>query len=570
MLGSAAIYITDNFISREIATMTTRQMDNLKDMVDVTMFELDALNLTFSVNMTMISTLDNLLGGKSLSFEEVRLSKLLNEILSAQSNARPYVDSVYFYLDKHPDRFLSLSEGIVELKTYPDADWFASYSGARKDRLLWTETREVRRFGFERAPESIFTIYRRLFPAGNGRTGVIAMNIEKEHFDGLISRAAVFRGQEVYLLDSDDNLILANQNRKERSLICKTLEKREINALSRQTWQGDSFYVYSSPTSRYGWHVVSIIPASSLEGLSIMLRRLILAMLGIALVIGVAITLSFARRNAHRTASVTELFRKAEEGEVLPDNPPLRHDEYDYMVETLIRTFLKQRYATLQLSERQARAEVLELKALRAQMNPHFLFNTLESLYWMVFGNEGKPSQAADMIKNLSMLLKYSLAESEFVSLGDEIDMAKRYLAIQLFRYKDKFEVAWEIDGRALPCQVVKFFLQPLLENSIYHGIRDAKGKGTIRIQARLDEAAGILLIGVEDDGAGMDGQKLSEIRESLGDESHPGDHIGLFNTNRHIQLVFGPEYGLGIESAPDRGTFVEVRFPLSAPSVQI
>ncbi len=565
MLGAAAIYVTDNFISREIATMTTRQLDNLKDMVDVTMFELDALNLTFSVSTTISSSLDSLLGGKSVSFDDVRLSRLLNEILGAQSKARPYVDSVYFYLDGHPERFFALDEGFVEMKGYPDQAWFASYSVARNDRLLWTETREIRRFGFEKAPESIFTIYRRLFPSGNGRTGVIVMNIEKEHFDGLVSRAAAFRGQEVYILDSGNRLILSNGAAKEPSPACAALGDREIRALSRQTSAGDSHYVYSSPTSRYGWHVVSIIPASSLEGLSIMLRRLILAMLAIALVIGVTITLSLARRDARRTASVMELFRKAEAGEELPDNPPLQHDEYDYMIETLIGTFLKQRYATLHLSERQARAEVLELKALRAQMNPHFLFNTLESLYWMVFGHEGKPSPAADMIKNLSMLLKYSLAESEFVSLGDEIDMAKRYLAIQLFRYKDKFDVAWDIDEGAPPCQVVKFFLQPLLENSIYHGIRGLECPGLITIRARIDAAAERLLIGVEDDGAGMDSGRLAEIRELLRNESQPADHIGLYNTNRHIQLVFGQEYGLDIESAPGRGTLVEVRFPLDS-----
>jgi two-component system sensor histidine kinase YesM len=287
-------------------------------------------------------------------------------------------------------------------------------------------------------------------------------------------------------------------------------------------------------------------------------------MLAIALVIGVAITLSLARRNARRTTSVMELFRKAEAGEALPDNPPLGHDEYDFMIETLIGTFLKQRYATLHLSERQARAEVLELKALRAQMNPHFLFNTLESLYWMVFGHDGKPSPAADMIKNLSMLLKYSLEESEFVSLGDEIDMAKRYLAIQLFRYKDKFEVAWEIDEGASPCQVVKFFLQPLLENAIYHGIRDKAGSGLITIRARIDARAGLLLIGIADDGAGMEGGRLEETRKLLDGQDQPSEHIGLFNTNRHIQLVFGREYGIGIRSAPGKGTLVEVRFPVS------
>lgn len=569
MLGFAAIYFANDFINREIATMTSRQLDNLKDMVDVTMFELDALNLTFSVNAKMVSTIDELLSGKPLGVEEITFSKTLNDILSAQSNARPYVDSIYFYLDRYPERLLSVTDGIMQMDSFMDSGWLKTYESFPKDRLLWTEARAVRHFSFEKSPQPLFTVYRRLYPASHNRTGVIVMNIEKSHFDALMSRVSQFEGQEAYLLDQDGRLILSAGDRVELSPLCQKLLGEDREPLAKQSYSGLSYYTYSSATSRYGWRVVSIIPASSLESFSITLKKLILWMLAIALLIGVGMTLSIARRNARRVATVTELFRKAELGEEFPEHPPLRHDEYDYMVETLIRSFLKQRYAALQLSERQAQAQVLELKALRAQMNPHFLFNTLGSLYWMVFGTEGKPSPAASMIQDLSVLLKYSLEENEEVALADEIDSAKRYLAIQRFRYSEKFQVLWDIEKGASRGKVVKFFLQPILENSIYHGIRDKEGKGIIRIAASTDGSGAMLLVRVDDDGAGMDAIRLAEVRASLRAETHSAEHIGLYNTNRHIQLVFGIRYGLSIDSAPDRGTSVEVRFPLvmsSAP----
>ncbi|HWR11851.1 MAG TPA: histidine kinase [Rectinemataceae bacterium] len=563
MLGFAATYIADDFINREIATMTSRQLDNLKDMVDVTMFELDALNLTFSVNTKIISTVDELLSGLPLGVDEVSFSSVLNDILSAQSNARPYVDSIYFYLDRYPERLLSVTDGIMHMDSFADSGWLKTYETFPENRLLWTETREVRRFSFEKTALPLFTVYRRLYPASHGRTGVIVMNIEKSHFDELMSRASQFEGQEVYILDRDGRLILSAGDRKEPSPLGKKLLAENRDPLAKQPYSGSSYYTYSSATTRYGWRVVSIIPAASLESFSITLRKLILLMLAIAILIGAAMTLSIARRNARRVAAVTELFRKAELGEEFPEHPPLLHDEYDYMVETLIRSFLEQRYAALQLSERQAQAKVLELKALRAQMNPHFLFNTLGSLYWMVFGTEGKPSAASSMIQDLSVLLKYSLAESEEAALSDEIDSAKRYLAIQRFRYSEKFQVIWDIGEGAGRCKVVKFTLQPLLENSIYHGIRNKEGKGIIRIAASVDEVAGALSVRVEDDGVGMDEARLAEIRASLLAQTHSAEHIGLYNTNRHIQLVFGPQYGLSIHSAPGRGTSIEVRFPL-------
>jgi two-component system, sensor histidine kinase YesM len=568
VFGAAAIYVTYGFIRREIVTVTTRQLDNLKDMVDNTIFELDALNLTFSVNTTIITTVDTILGKKSLSVDDVRLSKLLNDILSAQSNARPYVSSVYFYLDKHPELFLSTSDGLAQTDAYADSGWLKSYLESPKDRLLWTETREVRRLGSEHSSEALLSIYRRLFPVGKGLTGVIVMNIEKSHFDALVSRAVLFKGQEVYLLDRDGFLILADGVRGDPNALPGTVRSSDLETLVEEPFRGSSYYLYSSRTSRYDWRVVSVIPASSLNSLPLTVRTLILAMLALSLVIGTILTLTSVRRSSRRVATVVRLFEKADAGEALLENPAPGHDEYDYMIETLIRTFLKQRYASLQLSERQARAKILELKSIRAQMNPHFLFNTLETLYWMVFGTAGSPSAASSMILDLSKLLKYSLEDSEEVELSDEIDQAKRYLAIQSFRYKDKFTSYWDIEERALGCRVVKFFLQPLLENSIYHGIRDSDGARAIRISAGIDVADESLTVRVRDDGVGMDEPALAGLNASLLEEEHPSDHIGLYNTNRHIRLVFGPSYGLSVGSEKGSGTVVELRFPaLSAHS---
>lgn len=587
--GFLAISIANDFISREIATMTSRQLDNLKDMVDVTMFELDALNLTFSVNAKMISTMDELLGGERLSMEAIAFSKTLGDILGAQTNARPYVNSIYFYLDRYPGRVYSVADGIMQLEGFPDTSWLDTYRSFPADRLLWTEQRNVRRFSFETEPEQLFTVYRRLYPASHGRTGAIIMNIERGHFEGLMARATQFPGQEVYILDQDGRLILAEGGRADLSPLGQSLGTTDQSPLAKRRFGDASFYVYSSTTSRYGWRVVSIIPAAGLESVPIALKKLLLAILAGTFLIGLVLTVSLVRRNARRVALVTDLLEKAEAGEDLPERPPVRHDEYDTMVDTLLRSFLRQRYAALQLSERQARAKVLELKALRAQMNPHFLFNTLDSLYWMVYGTGGVPSPAASMVKDLSVLLKYSLEESEEVSLADEIKAEKRYLAIQRVRYSDKFQVRWEIEEGAAACKVTKFFLQPLLENAVGHGIRSKEGPGRLTVRAALlgraalaaagtdapsaDASSGgagaagrpsaALVVTVEDDGVGMSPERLAQVRASLAEEEGPPDHIGLHNTHRHIQLVFGPESGLSVESEAGRGTRIEVRFPL-------
>jgi two-component system sensor histidine kinase YesM len=173
------------------------------------------------------------------------------------------------------------------------------------------------------------------------------------------------------------------------------------------------------------------------------------------------------------------------------------------------------------------------------------------------------------MIGDLSTLLKYSLEESERVSLADEIASAERYLAIQQFRYKDKFTVEWDIEPASRELRVVKFFLQPLLENSIYHGIRDRETPGRIRVSSRIDREKRTLRVVVEDDGLGMEEAELASLRAMLARAEGSGEHIGLHNTNRHIQLIMGEAWGLEIDSVLGSGTTLRVSFPLLPPEDQ-
>jgi two-component system sensor histidine kinase YesM len=562
ILGVAAITVTDNFSNRELVAVSTRQLDYLKDSLETALYEMDALNLTFSANKNVIAAVDTLLGKESVSVDDVSLAETLSDIFNAEINARPYVSSVYFFMDRHPDRIFSTIDGIVPMALLVDTEWLATYRGTPPGRTFWTEIRDVRKSRVESSTRAVFTIYRRLFPAGAARQGVIVANMDRDYFQTLISRALVFRDQEVALFDTTGSLILGSDPRGGWGPAAATAVLEDIPVLSERSNRDGRFFAYSSAMSHYGWRLVSTIPSASLKRLPITVRSLILAMLGGCLLVGMGLTFFLARRDARRVAAVVSLFERAENGGEIPVQSEPAHDEYDLMVQTLIRTFLKQRFATLQLSERQARAEVLELQALRSQMNPHFLFNTLESLYWMVFGTDGKPSKAAHTIKDLSTLLHYSMGSTDAVALAEEIEIARRYVAIQQIRYPDTFRVLWEADEAARACRVPKLILQPLLENAIQYGVQGNAAPYTIRVSAKADAASGSLLLTVEDNGVGIREGDLQSIRAALLQPTHQGDHIGLYNTHRRIQLTYGPEHGLSIGSAPGVGTRVSVHLP--------
>lgn len=199
-----------------------------------------------------------------------------------------------------------------------------------------------------------------------------------------------------------------------------------------------------------------------------------------------------------------------------------------------------------------------ELRALQSQINPHFLYNTLDSIIWMA--EWGKNQEVVRMTSSLAKLLRRSISnEQEVVTVAEEVEYTESYLTIQKMRYKDKLEYEITIEKEILQAKVVKLILQPLVENSIYHGIKYKEGKGTVRIAGYL--AGGCTCLEVQDDGIGMEKETLEKIFEKHVRDTR-SNGVGLKNVNERIQLYYGAEYGITFESAPGKGTTAKIRLP--------
>ena len=219
----------------------------------------------------------------------------------------------------------------------------------------------------------------------------------------------------------------------------------------------------------------------------------------------------------------------------------------------------------MQLSERKYRMKVLELLALQSQINPHFLYNTLHTISWKSIAITKKPNEISGMIDNLSTILKYVLSNSnEMVTLDEEIYYTMCYVNIQSVRYRNRFRVKWTYDDDNLAeIMIMKLIFQPLIENSIYHGIKEKEGEGVISV--RLVRDGSFLKIWLIDNGLGMTRERLDEIREMLKPEKDTikSDHIGLYNVNKRLLLTYGDSYRIRIKSAYGRGTAIFIKFPL-------
>ena len=215
--------------------------------------------------------------------------------------------------------------------------------------------------------------------------------------------------------------------------------------------------------------------------------------------------------------------------------------------------------AVAELDASRERLAEAQLRALRAQISPHFIYNALSAISALV---RTDPERARELIEEFAEFVRYSVrAHGEFTTLAEELRSIDRYLLIERARFGDRLQVRLQVAPEVLPVVVPYLCLQPLVENAVRHGLAGKAGTGTISIVAT--DAGAECLISVEDDGVGMDPQQLR------GSAEKPNTHVGLTNVDDRLRSVFGPGCGLVIETAPGAGTKVSMRVPKFQPGVR-
>ena len=215
-------------------------------------------------------------------------------------------------------------------------------------------------------------------------------------------------------------------------------------------------------------------------------------------------------------------------------------------------------YLMEQNVEEQRQKRKSELRALQAQINPHFLYNTLDSIIWMA--EWGKTKEVVLMTSSLAKLLRQSISnQNELVRVEEEVEYTRSYLTIQKMRYKDKLEYDIQVSPEVLGQKIPKLVLQPLVENAIYHGIKYKEGKGIVQIEGWIEQKE--LILRISDDGIGMTEEQLAKIFEKRETDIRKNG-VGVLNVHERIQLYYGKDYGLRFSSTLGEGTVVEVRIP--------
>ena len=369
----------------------------------------------------------------------------------------------------------------------------------------------------------------------------------------------------LYLIDGDGEIIY---HPRQQLIYAGLLEENNRTAAGyedgshAETFGGAKRQVTVKTVGYTGWKLVGVVPADNIWDNYGQLLLFFLFVVLFSIFLLVFVNLHLSERISVPIKTLERAVKELEAGREEVDidvSGPYEIEHLGHSIRSMVSTM---RHLMDDIIEQEAQKRRSELDVLQSQINPHFLYNTLDSVVWMT--ENGRTDEAILMVTSLARFFRISLSRgSNIIPIADELEHARHYLTIQKMRYKNKFSAVIAAEDGVEGLYTIKLIVQPILENAIYHGMAYADGDGEITVRARRD--GGDVVIEVADNGPGMP----EETVERLLDQSYAaapgtkGSGIGLRNVHQRIRLTFGEEYGLAIHSEPDAGTTVCIRLPV-------
>lgn len=546
ILGAFSNVIIEQYVKSEINKNVAVILSQSKNNVELVLGEIDYLYMTFGINRDITLHLKRILNAKTYSIEDIWQLNMLKSILGSIAYSKPYIYSIYVYFNNPDKNFVATPEGIEKVDDYFDKEWFYHYQKINQDGF-WIEKRKIRPYNFADNSIDVLTIYKKVkSPYSNMDEGVLVINIYLDYVENILNSSTYVAGHTIYMLDQKGNVLCSN-----------VLNTDQEGALKAQYDREKSNYITKRLNSdKYNVSFISIIPKKYLYKVPIKLIKLMVILLIVCFILAFIIAYYVAKINYKNIKKIIDVIESATAGKTIPSVDIKNNDEYGYIMYNVVKNFIEQHYLNTRL-------QALELLALQSQINPHFLFNTLEIIYLKTLALTKRPNEITKMIENLSTILKYSLSNpTTTISLRDEIENTKCYIDLVKTRYKDKFDVVWQYDEDVLDKNVMKLLFQPLIENSIYHGIKPIEKRCAIKIKIKEDKVNKVLDISVIDNGVGMSKEKLEEVNQKLDEEFSYSEKIGLFNTHERLKLIYGSNFKMKIKSKLGIGTVVKITIP--------
>lgn len=398
---------------------------------------------------------------------------------------------------------------------------------------------------------------------GTSTLGVLLVDMNYNSIEQILKKANVGNSSEyVYLIDGKGGIIY---HPRQKLIYTDLYQENNIEAAgyedgsTEEIFQGEKRLVTVKTVSYTGWKIVSVVPMSSFDMGMTGTKYFVIMLVTVSMLAVILLNQLVSASIAMPLKKLNNSVKEWETGNMNPSIYIGGSMEVEHLGCTLRSTVEQIRQLMQDIVVEQEEKRKSELDALQSQINPHFLYNTLDSIVWMIEGE--RYEDAVFMITQLASLFRISLSRGKTViSVEDELKHARNYMNIQKVRYKNIFEVRFDIDPEILQCCTVKLVVQPLLENAIYYGVECMDGDGEIDVNGYRREDD--IYIEVRDNGLGIPEDEVEQLLKENNRVHKRGSGVGLLNVHNRIRLRFGEEYGLEIESEPDEGTTVRIHLP--------
>lgn len=402
--------------------------------------------------------------------------------------------------------------------------------------------------------------------ASGDACGIVMADIEVKQLERIIERGV--NGQEsIYLLNEDGNIMysrgtLLDGKNLEEEIIRETVMQANLVSGESALLPNKDYLMVCRPLAQSGFKIMGVIPKSQIRKST----DFVAAAMGMALLVVIVASIL---GGVYVADTVTRPIRKLEKIMIQVESGDLSvrmHSKYNDEIGRMSKSFDAMLDETQKLIDQviqeQKKLRQSELKVLQAQITPHFLYNSLDSVRWLL--RLGKVEQAEQMLEALSTLFMVALSRGkEVISIKDEIRHVTSYLIIESMIYSKKIQYTIEVEPEIESYKTLKLLLQPLVENAIYHGIKSKNGMGEICVCV-VEEKNGISLT-VRDTGVGMSEEQVKILQEELDTLQKPQTiqkGYGLFNVNERVKLFYGSEYGVKVTSCQGEWTEVSIRIP--------
>lgn len=567
-VGIFAYNIASSSIKSEVSRYVSELLQQVNDNIDKSIYEIDRMSSILGLDSDVQKILQK--DKNRLISEVISDDDIIKKKVSETTNLRPYLEGLFiFSYNGEVYQESGMDYSIKHDYIFTRSRWFSTMKNLnQKNYLMATHLQDD--IISEGQSRKVFSYVKEINDISSRKPiGAILVDMDTDVFKNILDNMNVTQYQDFLVVDNNKTILydtkeeyISTQFRS--PYIIDVLKLKKGNLM--ESIDGHQVLVSFNTSTVTNWTVISIVPVSIMYKNITTLAYVIIIIIILCMLLAFIIAIYLGRNITKPISNLRSLMKKAESGDFDVSISVNTRDEIGELSLSFNRMLSKIKELIIKVYKTDILRKEAELNALQSQINPHFLYNTLQIMD-MIAEKKGVVV-ISTICQALSDIFRYSInCGKEIVPLSSELEHVKNYINIQKLRFSDKFDIIYSINEELYNYKIIKLLLQPLIENALLHGIENKKGPCTIIVAGELKDNT--IFITIQDTGVGMDEYQLEALRKSLSEDIiHAEIHgnaprsIGIKNVNARIKLYFGEQYGILINSELNVGTTISVVIP--------